>query len=153
MIKKVNPTHKVLVKYLKTINSDVEIRVLLTVEAGTSKQSKKSKVDEAEVPVTNMKKPKSKSLKNKPESDTKRAEEVVAAKPSKETVHKVQVSSKRVIVRDIPTPSSPSSKKRRAQDVVKHISKKRYKQKSFFVTIRPKTKWSLIHRQFRLLPW
>ncbi|CAH1440590.1 unnamed protein product [Lactuca virosa] len=46
-----------------------------------------------------------------------------------QTVRKVQVSSKGVIVREIPTPASPSSKKRRAQDVINHISKKQYKRK------------------------
>ncbi|CAH1427301.1 unnamed protein product [Lactuca virosa] len=61
----------------------METWVLLTVEAVTSKQSKKSKDDEAEVPVTSTKKSTSKSPKNKPESDTKRAEEVIVVKPSK----------------------------------------------------------------------
>lgn len=71
MLKKVNPTHKILVKYLQKINPYVETGVLLTVEAGTSKQSNKSKDDEAEVPVTSTKKSTPKSPKNKPDSDTK----------------------------------------------------------------------------------
>ena len=39
------------------------------------------------------------------------------------------MNRKRVLVREIPAPVSPSSKKRRAEDVVKHIADKRKKRK------------------------
>ncbi|CAH1440504.1 unnamed protein product [Lactuca virosa] len=45
------------------------------------------------------------------------------------TVRKTQINSRGVIVRDIPTPVSPSSKKRRAEGVAKHIVEKRKKRK------------------------
>ncbi|CAH1413073.1 unnamed protein product [Lactuca virosa] len=137
MLKKVNPTHKVLVKYLKTINPDVETGVLLEVEAGSSKQSKKSKVNEAEVPATRMNKPKSKSPKKKEDVEVTKEKEVVESKkeliPSKSGVlkrlRKTQLSRKGVVVREIHAPVSPLSKKGRVDDVAKHITEKRYKRK------------------------
>ncbi|CAI9277866.1 unnamed protein product [Lactuca saligna] len=44
-------------------------------------------------------------------------------------VRKTQVSSRGVVIREIPAPVSPLSKKRRAHDVAKHITKKRNKRK------------------------
>ncbi|CAI9283920.1 unnamed protein product [Lactuca saligna] len=47
--------------------------------------------------------------------------------PLTNVVRKPQVSHQGVIFRDIPAPTSPSSKKRRETDMAKHISKKKKK--------------------------
>ncbi|CAH1452453.1 unnamed protein product [Lactuca virosa] len=150
MLKKVNPTHKILVKYLKNVNPNVQTGVLLEVEAGSSKPSKKTKSDGDELKVT-----KNKSSPKQVKGDDSKKPEEKEARPSKEvvptksgvlkrlrnisskrtssedsqTVRKTQVSSKGVVIREIPAPASPSSKKRRAHDVAKHITEKRYKRR------------------------
>ncbi|CAH1421950.1 unnamed protein product [Lactuca virosa] len=141
MLKKVNPTNKILVKYLQTVNPDVETGVLLEIEAGSSKPSKKTKSNKS-----SPKKVEGDEKKKVEENEAQPLKEVVPSKSgilkwirmksSKRTssddslmVHKTQVSSKGVVVHEIPAPVSPLSKKRRAHDVAKHITQKRYKRK------------------------
>ena len=80
MLKKGNPTHKILVKYFHTVNPNVETGVLLEIETGYSKPSKKTKSDEDHVKATKSKS----SPKNTEGVDTKNVED--EAQPLKEVV-------------------------------------------------------------------
>lgn len=55
MLKKVNPTYKILIKYLQSLILDVETCVLLEVEVVSSKSSKKMKTDEEHVKAAKSK--------------------------------------------------------------------------------------------------
>ncbi|KAL7617007.1 hypothetical protein Lser_V15G03290 [Lactuca serriola] len=49
------------------------------------------------------------------------------------TIRKTEVSSKGAIFRDVPTPVSPGSKRRRAAEVAKHITQKLYKKRKLVI--------------------
>ncbi|CAI9273157.1 unnamed protein product [Lactuca saligna] len=55
--------------------------------------------------------------------------------PLTNVVRKPQVSHQGVIFRDIPPPASPSSMKRRATDMAKHISKKKKKNSRVIISL------------------
>ncbi|CAI9277566.1 unnamed protein product [Lactuca saligna] len=57
------------------------------------------------------------------------------AVPSKEVgvTRKLQISRKGVLIREIPTQASLASKKRRAEDMAKRISKKQKKQRNLLI--------------------
>ncbi|CAI9294064.1 unnamed protein product [Lactuca saligna] len=61
------------------------------------------------------------------EAEPKIPEVSVADKPS--TKKEIIPSKTGLLIREIPAPASPSSKKRRATDMAKHISKKKKKKK------------------------
>ncbi|CAH1412933.1 unnamed protein product [Lactuca virosa] len=73
-------------------------------------------------------------------------------------VRKPHVTHRGVIIRDIPTPVSPSLKKRRVEDVAKHITKKQKKrrliirQDSVYDEIVPETQLPSISSQKKSTP-
>ncbi|CAI9270140.1 unnamed protein product [Lactuca saligna] len=143
-----------LVAYLQHVNPSIETGVLLiTNDEGSSKKSKKSKKVSEEVVIQENPKKQSKIKSPKKIAvETETPKEKVVAESSKEfipsksgvfkrlrnftyqkrtsstnqspTVRKPQLNKKGVKVREISAPVSPSSKKRRAEDVAKHINKK-----------------------------
>ncbi|CAI9260639.1 unnamed protein product [Lactuca saligna] len=54
--------------------------------------------------------------------------------PLTNVVRKPQVTHQGLLFREIPTPASPSSKKRRATDMAKHISKKKKKKSKMIIS-------------------
>ncbi|CAH1412346.1 unnamed protein product [Lactuca virosa] len=52
---------------------------------------------------------------------------------SPSNVHKPQITHQGVLIREVPIPVSPSSKKRRAEDLAKHISKKTKKKRKLVI--------------------
>ncbi|CAI9284855.1 unnamed protein product [Lactuca saligna] len=154
MLKRVDPTNPVLITYLKTIDTSVETSVLLArEEEKKSKRSKKTAVGSSDTkvkPSRSSKSPKKVPITEvepiQPEpivADTQLTQkEVIPSKtgvfrrikmkskdkirsPITNVIHKPQVSHQGVIFREIPAPASPSSKKRMATDIAKHISKKK----------------------------
>ncbi|CAI9268500.1 unnamed protein product [Lactuca saligna] len=151
MLKRVYPSNPILVSYLATINTSVDTRILLpqisekkskkskTADVGSSdtkvKSSKKTKqvpVIEPEpiqpepiIPDTQVTKKEVILLKTgvfrriKMKSKSKRRSSVT------NFVRKTKVSHQGVIFWEILAPASPSSKKRIAADMAKHISKKK----------------------------
>ncbi|CAH1454507.1 unnamed protein product [Lactuca virosa] len=65
-------------------------------------------------------------LKKRTRVHTKSSDGVLKSSPS--NVRKPQLSHQGVIFREVPAPVSPLSKKCRAEDVAKHISKKKKQQ-------------------------
>ncbi|KAL7602722.1 hypothetical protein Lser_V15G16687 [Lactuca serriola] len=110
MLRKVSPTHKVLVRYLRNIDTADQSGVLPEV-ASLSKKKKGSK------------KP------AKGSSSPTIQEEVVKkyVLPSKsgvlKQIRKAEVSSKGVTIRSIPAPVSPGKKRQRAEDVAKNMQR------------------------------
>ncbi|CAI9277930.1 unnamed protein product [Lactuca saligna] len=156
MLKRVDPTNTVLITYLQTIDIFVETRVLLArKEEKKTKRSKKVVVESSKKFVkesTSTKSPKKLSIT---EAEPWKSKVVVADTPSTQkeiipsktgvfrrikmkskhksrsplmnVVRKPQVSHQGVIFREIPAPTSPSSKKRRVTYMAKHILKKKKK--------------------------
>ncbi|CAI9300237.1 unnamed protein product [Lactuca saligna] len=156
MLKRVDPTNTVFITYLQTIDTSVETGVLLAREEEKKlKPSKKVVAESSKKSIkesTSTKSPKKVSIS---EAEPIQLEIVVVDTPSTQkeiipsktggfrrikmkskhksrspltnVVRKPQVSLHGVIFREIPAPASPSSKKRRATDMAKHILKKKKK--------------------------
>ncbi|CAI9268922.1 unnamed protein product [Lactuca saligna] len=158
MLKRVDPTNTVLVTNLQTIDTYVETGVLLARKEETkSKRSKKTAAGSSEKQVKESKSTKSpkklpitEAEPTKPEisiADTPLTQkEIIPSKtgvfrrikmkskhksrsPLTNVIRKPQVSYQGLLFREIPAPASPSSKKRRATDMAKYISKKKKKSK------------------------
>ncbi|KAL7604923.1 hypothetical protein Lser_V15G18161 [Lactuca serriola] len=110
MLRKVSPTHKVLVRYLRNIDTDDQTGVLPDV-ASPSKKKKGSK----------------KLAKGSPSSTVQKEEVKKDVLPSKsgvlKQICKAEVSSKGVTIRSIPAPVSPGKKRQRAEDVAKNMQR------------------------------
>ncbi|KAL7591219.1 hypothetical protein Lser_V15G33877 [Lactuca serriola] len=110
MLRKVSPTHKVLVRYLRTIDTADQSGVLPDV-ASPSKKKKGSK----------------KSTKGSPSTTFQKEDVQKDVLPSKsgvlKQIRKAEVSSKGVTIRSIPAPVSPGQKRQRAEDVAKNMKR------------------------------
>ncbi|KAL7607644.1 hypothetical protein Lser_V15G16187 [Lactuca serriola] len=110
MLRKVSPTHKVLVRYLRTIDTADKSGVLPDV-ASPSKKKKGSK----------------KSAKGSPSPTVQKEDVQKDVLPSKsgvlKQIRKAEVSSKGVTIRSIPAPVSPGQKRQRAEDVAKNMKR------------------------------
>ncbi|KAL7607148.1 hypothetical protein Lser_V15G19426 [Lactuca serriola] len=106
MLRKVSQTHKVLVRYLRTIDQSEQTRVLLDV-AAPSKKKKLIKKDVKEIIPS-----KSGVLKK---------------------IRKAEVSSKGVTIRSIPAPISPGKKRQRAEDVSKNMQRTLVKRRKMVI--------------------
>ncbi|CAH1431812.1 unnamed protein product [Lactuca virosa] len=71
-------------------------------------------------------------LKKRARGSRESSDGVLKSSPS--NVRKPQLSHQGVIFREVPAPVSPLSKKRRAEDVDKHISKKKKRQRKLVVS-------------------
>ncbi|CAI9290462.1 unnamed protein product [Lactuca saligna] len=156
MLKKVDPTNTVLITYLQTTDTSIETGVLLAIEeAKKTKSSKKVAAESSKKSVKESKFTKSPKKLPITEAEPIKPEVVIADTPSTQkeiiplktgvfrrikmkskhksrspvtnVVRKPLVSHQGVIFREIPVPDSPCSKKRRATDMAKHISKKKKK--------------------------
>ncbi|CAI9261665.1 unnamed protein product [Lactuca saligna] len=148
MLKKVDPTNEVLVSYLQSIDTTVVTGVLHEEEKKKPKKSKKTDGGSSKKVVKAEKKKKSPVIT----ADTVEEvypiltavvdTPIIEASPSTETIpsktgvfrrikikrksqlmKKTQVTHQGVTVREIPAPVSPSSKKRRAEDLAKFLKK------------------------------
>ncbi|CAI9288204.1 unnamed protein product [Lactuca saligna] len=108
MLKKVDPTNEVLVSYLQSIDTTVVTGVLHEEEKKKPKKSKKTDGGSSEKVVKAEKK------KKIPVVTVDTVEE-----RKSQVVKKTQVTHQGVTVREIPAPVSPSSKKRRVEDLAK----------------------------------
>ncbi|KAL7586161.1 hypothetical protein Lser_V15G40639 [Lactuca serriola] len=110
MLRKVSPTHKVLVRYLRNIDTADQSGVLPDV-ASPSKKKKGSK----------------KLAKGSPSPTVQEEEVKKDVLPSKsgvlKQIRKAEVSSKGVTIRSIPAPVSPGKKRQRAEDVAKNMQR------------------------------
>ncbi|CAH1436121.1 unnamed protein product [Lactuca virosa] len=70
-------------------------------------------------------------LKKRTRGSRKSSDGLFKSSPS--NVRKPQLSHQGVIFREVPAPVSPLSKKRRAEDVAKHISKKKKRQRKLVI--------------------
>ncbi|CAH1444595.1 unnamed protein product [Lactuca virosa] len=121
-------------EYLETINPDDGSGKLLPKETtGPSKKSRKSKKDVTITPEKPVQEPKKKTS---PPKQTKADAQVstVVVDPlsdgsfkSSSMVRKPYLNHQCIFIRKVPAPVSPSSKKRRVEDVATHISKKKLK--------------------------
>ncbi|KAL7604851.1 hypothetical protein Lser_V15G19577 [Lactuca serriola] len=120
MLRKVSPTHKVLVRYLRTIDTADQSGVLPDV-ASPSKKKKGSK----------------KLAKGSPSSNVQKEEVQKDVLPSKsgvlKQIRKAEVSSKGVTIRSIPAPVSPGQKRQRAEDVAKNMQRTLEKKKKLVI--------------------
>ncbi|CAI9277985.1 unnamed protein product [Lactuca saligna] len=128
MLKRVDPTNPVLMEYLVLINPNEKIGVLLAnIDEGSSKKSQRSKKDDKSTleinvqdqTVTKSSKKQSKVVVTVSTTVTKLVDPEVV-EPLTETIP----SKSGVVIHEVQAPVSPSSKKRRAEDIAKHISKK-----------------------------
>ncbi|KAL7592159.1 hypothetical protein Lser_V15G33908 [Lactuca serriola] len=163
MLKRVYPTNIVLVTYLQTINTTVGTGILLEREVETkSKRSKKTNAGSSEKQVKESKSTQISKQLPVTEAELTKPEVSVADTPSTQkelilsrtgvfrrikikskhksrspltnVVRKPQVTHQGVLFREIPAPISPSSMKRRATDMDKHISKKKKKKRKIIIS-------------------
>ncbi|CAI9264184.1 unnamed protein product [Lactuca saligna] len=151
MLKRIDPLNSVLVSYLETIDTSVETGILLPHSfEKKSKKTKKPVVGSSDTKAKSSKKTKLVPViepeldQPKPVvSDTQVIEnEIIPSKTGvfkrikmksktkrrslgTKMVLKPQVSHQGVIFREVPAPMSPSTKKRMAADMAKHISQKK----------------------------
>ncbi|KAL7609544.1 hypothetical protein Lser_V15G13888 [Lactuca serriola] len=120
MLRKVSPTHKVLVRYLRNIDTTDQSGVLPDV-ASPSKKKKGSK----------------KPVKGSPSPTVQKEEVKKAVLPSKsgvlKQIRKAEVSSKGVTIRNIPAPVSPGQKRQRAEDVAKNMQRTLVKKRKMVI--------------------
>ncbi|KAL7601335.1 hypothetical protein Lser_V15G25283 [Lactuca serriola] len=110
MLRKVSPTHKVLVRYLRNIDTADQLGVLPEV-ASPSKKKKGSK-----------KPTKGSSSPIVQEEEVKK--DVLPSKSGVlKQIRKAEVSSKGVTIRSIPAPVSHGKKRQRAEDVAKNMQR------------------------------
>ncbi|CAI9269923.1 unnamed protein product [Lactuca saligna] len=118
---------------LQTIDTTIESGILLEREETRPKRTKKTETSSSEKPVKEFKS--MKIPKNQPITDEEPVTHEVLVvdttltKPVVQKLKKKKLFLRRpgVQFREIPTPVSPSSKKRTAVDMAKHISKKKKK--------------------------
>ncbi|CAI9263780.1 unnamed protein product [Lactuca saligna] len=147
MFKKVDPTNKVLVSYLQSIETTVVTGKLQQEATKKTKKSKKTKGDSSEKGLKDDQHqaligPSSTVEKVSPILTSVADTPVIEASTSKETipsktgvfrrikikrksqlVKKTQVTHQGVTVREVTAPVSPSSKKRRAEEMAKFLKK------------------------------
>ncbi|KAL7605237.1 hypothetical protein Lser_V15G14681 [Lactuca serriola] len=143
MLRKVSSTHKVLVRYMKTFNPDVQTGVLLEVSRESSKKKKKTQKEEKlqSSKVSQAERVEKEEFSHKTKKEIIPSKSGVLKKLRKSsqttttspTIRKTGVSSKGAAFRNVPAPVSPGSKRKRAQEVAKHITQKLYKKRKMII--------------------
>ncbi|CAI9264932.1 unnamed protein product [Lactuca saligna] len=106
--------------------------ILLPRKEKKSRLSKKNEASTSEKPVTETKS--KKSTKKYPSEVQVLVSKHKGKSQTPNVVRKPHVTHQGVIIREIPAPISPSSKKRRAEDMAKHISQKKKQTRKLVMT-------------------
>ncbi|KAL7601073.1 hypothetical protein Lser_V15G24877 [Lactuca serriola] len=127
MLRKVSPTHKVLVRYLRNIDTADQTGVLPDV-ATPSKKKKVSKKSVKGSPIVQDEVvPTEKTL-------SKSKKEILPSKSGVlKQIRKAEVSSKGVTIRSIPAPVSPGKKRQRVEDVAKNMQRTLVKRRKMVI--------------------
>ncbi|CAI9271738.1 unnamed protein product [Lactuca saligna] len=135
MLKKVDPTNSVFLAYKKTIDTIVSSYILLEKEKKKTRRGKKDESGSSKEPVKKTKRQKSPKKKSADVDDSIPQDVSVAdntmvksknsRKVSPHVVRKSHVTHQGVIIREVPVPVSPSSKKRWAENMAKHLQQKK----------------------------
>ncbi|CAI9285480.1 unnamed protein product [Lactuca saligna] len=129
MLKCVDPTNTVLVNYLQTIDTTIETGILLAREETRSKRTKKTETGSSKKPINESK------SKKIPKKQPIAVEEPVTHEVSIADTNLIKhVTHQGILFREILAPVSPSSKKRRAEYMAKHISKKKKKTSTMIIS-------------------
>ncbi|CAI9260818.1 unnamed protein product [Lactuca saligna] len=162
MLKRVNPRNTVLLTHLKTIDITIENGILLEREETKSKCTKKTDVGSSEKQVKESKSTKVPKKLPVTEVEPTIPEVIVIDTPitQKEiiplktgvfrrikmkskhksrslltnVVRKPQITHQGLLFHEVPAHASPSSKRRRATDMAKHISKKKKKKSKMIIS-------------------
>ncbi|KAL7587313.1 hypothetical protein Lser_V15G40383 [Lactuca serriola] len=129
MLRKVSPTHKVLVRYLRNIDTADHTGVLPDVATPSKKKkvSKKNAKGSSSPTVQDEAIPTEETL-------SKSKKELLPSKSGVlKQIRKAEVSSKGVTIRSIPAPVSPGKKRQRAEDVVKNMQRTLVKRRKMVI--------------------
>ncbi|KAL7595681.1 hypothetical protein Lser_V15G29838 [Lactuca serriola] len=129
MLRKVSPTHKILVRYLRNIDTADQTGVLPDVATPSKKKkvSKKSAKGSSSPTVQDEVIPTEETL-------SKSKKEILPSKSGVlKQIRKAEVSSKGVTIRSIPAPVSPGKKRQRAEDVAKNMQRTLVKRRKMVI--------------------
>ena len=129
MLRKVSQTHKVLVRYLRTIDQSEQTGVLLDVAA----PSKKKKLIKKDAKGSSSQQVQDEDIQIE-ETSSKSKKEIIPSKSGVlKKIRKAEVSSKGVTIRSIPAPVSPGKKRQRAEDVAKNMQRTLIKRRKMVI--------------------
>ncbi|KAL7612549.1 hypothetical protein Lser_V15G06652 [Lactuca serriola] len=129
MLRKVSQTHKVLVRYLRTVDPSEQTGVLLDVAT----PSKKKKISKKDAKGSSSPKVQDDAIQTE-ETSSKSKKEIIPSKSGVlKKIRKAEVSSKGVTIRSILAPVSPGKKRQRAEDVAKNMQRTLVKRRKMVI--------------------